>query len=186
MCLNIDFETSELTYRHFLLLGWKKNYHLLDYTQGSRDSSVGIELGYELDDRGSRVRLLRGLGIFLFTTASRPVLGPTQPPIQWVTGALSLRVKLQGHEADHSPPASAEVKECVKLYFHSRNTPSWRGDQLKKGHRVNFYLKLFTKFYIPEKPMYNYDFYVRISVANFWWYVLLSVSFCFILLQVSL
>jgi hypothetical protein len=30
-------------------------------------------------------------------------------------------------EADHSPPSSAEVKECVELYFHSLNTPSWRG-----------------------------------------------------------
>jgi hypothetical protein len=33
---------------------------------------------------------LQGLGIFLFTTASRPALGPTQPPIQWAPGALSL------------------------------------------------------------------------------------------------
>jgi hypothetical protein len=39
------------------------------------------------------------------------VLGPTQPPIQWVPGALSLGVKLPGREADHSPPSSVEVKE---------------------------------------------------------------------------
>jgi hypothetical protein len=32
----------------------------------------------------------RELGIFLFTTASRTALGPTQLPIQWVPGALSL------------------------------------------------------------------------------------------------
>jgi hypothetical protein len=50
------------------------------------------------------------LGIFLFTTASRTALGPTQTPIQWVTGALSLVVKRLGREADHSPPSSAEVK----------------------------------------------------------------------------
>jgi hypothetical protein len=61
----------------------------------------------------------RGLGIFLFTIASRPALGPTQPPIQWVPGALSLGVKRPGHEADLSPPSSAEVKECVELYLHS-------------------------------------------------------------------
>jgi hypothetical protein len=33
------------------------------------------------------------LGIFLFTTASRPALVPTQPPIQWVPAALYLGVK---------------------------------------------------------------------------------------------
>jgi hypothetical protein len=43
----------------------------------------------------------RGLGIFLFTTASSTALGPTQPPIQGVPGALSLRLKRPGHEADH-------------------------------------------------------------------------------------
>jgi hypothetical protein len=46
----------------------------------------------------------------LFTTVSGTVLGPTQPPIQWVPGALSLRLKRPGREADHSPPSSAEVK----------------------------------------------------------------------------
>jgi len=45
--------------------------------------------------------------------------GPTQPPIQWVPGALSLEVKHPGREADHSLPFSAEVKECVELYLHS-------------------------------------------------------------------
>jgi hypothetical protein len=53
----------------------------------------------------------RGLGIFLFTTASRTVLGSTQPPIQWVPGSFSLGVKRQVREADHSPPSSVEVKE---------------------------------------------------------------------------
>jgi hypothetical protein len=61
----------------------------------------------------------RGVGILLFTTVFRPALVPTQPPIQSVTGALSLRVKRPGREADHSTPSSAEVKECVELYFHS-------------------------------------------------------------------
>jgi hypothetical protein len=47
----------------------------------SRDSSVGIALGYGPDDRGSRVRFPAGLRIFLFTTASRTALRPTQLPI---------------------------------------------------------------------------------------------------------
>jgi hypothetical protein len=43
----------------------------------------------------------RGLGIFLFTTASRTALEPTQPPIQCVPGALSLELKRPGREVDH-------------------------------------------------------------------------------------
>jgi hypothetical protein len=35
-----------------------------------------------------------------------------------------------GREADHSSPSSLEVKEWVKLYIHSPNTPPWRGAQL--------------------------------------------------------
>jgi hypothetical protein len=61
------------------------------------------------------------------TLFSLTALGPTHPPIQWVPGALSLGVKRQGREADHSRPSSAEVKEWVELYLHSTNTPSWRG-----------------------------------------------------------
>jgi hypothetical protein len=52
-----------------------------------------------------------GVGISPFTTASRTALGPTQTPIQWEPGALSLGVKRPVREADHSPPSSAEVKE---------------------------------------------------------------------------
>jgi hypothetical protein len=68
-----------------------------------------------------------GLGILLFTTASRPALGPTQLPIQWVPGVLSLGIKRPGREAEHSPPSIAGVKECVELYLHSPDTPSWGG-----------------------------------------------------------
>jgi hypothetical protein len=46
---------------------------------------------------------------FLFYTASRPALGPTQPPIQWALEALSPAVKRPGREADHSPHSSVEV-----------------------------------------------------------------------------
>jgi hypothetical protein len=38
-------------------------------------------------------------------------LGPPQPPIQRVLGALSLGVKRSRREADHSLPSSVEVKE---------------------------------------------------------------------------
>jgi hypothetical protein len=93
----------------------------------SCDSSVGIALDYGLDERVLRFDSRRRLGIFLFTTVSRMALRPIQPPIQWVPVALSLGVKRPVRKADHSHPSSAEVKECVKLYLHSPNTPSWRG-----------------------------------------------------------
>jgi hypothetical protein len=47
---------------------------------------------------------------FHFFMSSRPDLGFTQPPFQWVTGTHSPGVKRQGREVDHSPPTSAEVK----------------------------------------------------------------------------
>jgi hypothetical protein len=87
-------------------------------------SSFGIETDYGLDDRGS----IPGGGweFFFFDTVSRPALGP-KPPIQWVPGALFLWLKPPVREADHSPPSSAEVKECVELYLQSPNTSPWRG-----------------------------------------------------------
>jgi hypothetical protein len=66
-----------------------------------------------------------GLAIFLFTTVSRTALESSQPPIQWVPGALPLGVKWPGHETDHSPPYSAKVKEYVEIFLHSLDMPSW-------------------------------------------------------------
>jgi hypothetical protein len=102
-------------------------------------SSVGIALGYELDDRCSRVRFPVGAGNF--SLHHRVENGSGAHP-EWVPGALSLRVKRPGREADHSPPSSAEVKECVELYFHTPITPSWCGAQLKHRDNFTFYLTL--------------------------------------------
>jgi len=41
---------------------------------------------------------------------SRPALRPTQHPIQWAPGALSLGVKQLRCRIDHSSPSSAKVK----------------------------------------------------------------------------
>jgi hypothetical protein len=72
----------------------------------SRDSAVGIETGYGLNDQGVGVKSPGAGKNFHFSMSSKPALGPTQPPIQWVPG-----VKRPGREADHSPPTSAEVKK---------------------------------------------------------------------------
>jgi hypothetical protein len=73
-----------------------------------------------MDDRGSRVRFPSEAGNFSIHHRVQNGLGPTQLAIQLVPGALSLGVKRPGREADHSPPSSAEVEECVELYLHSQ------------------------------------------------------------------
>jgi hypothetical protein len=70
---------------------------------------------------------------FTFTfTESRLALGPTQPPIQRVSSALSPGLKLPWLEADHSPPSSAEVKNTGSYTF-TPHTSSWRGSWLSTG-----------------------------------------------------
>jgi hypothetical protein len=71
---------------------------------------IGVALGCRLDVRGFESR--QELGIHLFTTVSKMAVGPTQPPIQWVPGALSLGVKRPGREADRSRPSSAEINNA--------------------------------------------------------------------------
>jgi hypothetical protein len=112
------------TSRHITVAVAEKNISSGFRCQGAKSSIYfrhgglsGIVLGYRLDDREFESR--QRLGNFLFTTASREDLWLIQPPTQWVPGALSMEVKREGREADHSPPSSAEVKECVELYLHS-------------------------------------------------------------------
>jgi len=45
-----------------------------------------------------------------FSHLSRLVLGPTQPPVQWVA-SLSGGKERPGRDADPSPPSSAVVKK---------------------------------------------------------------------------
>jgi hypothetical protein len=77
---------------------------------------------------------------------SLPCLQETASSVQWIPGALYLGVKRPGREADHSPPSNTEVKECVELYIHSPNTPSWRGAQLKKRTGTTLPLPLFQSW----------------------------------------
>jgi hypothetical protein len=93
-----------------------------------------LDMHIYLDGRDSVVDIVTGLQArrrrwssspdrvknFLFSTSSRSALGPTQPPIQRVPGALSPGVKRHGREADYSPPASVEGK---KTWIYTSTAP---------------------------------------------------------------
>jgi hypothetical protein len=99
-------QMARLVASFMILMYWRETSSFALKLYRSRDSSVGTATGYGPDGRvPDRVK------IFIFSTSSRPVLGPTQPPIRWVPGASSPpRVKRPGHETDHSSPTSVEVK----------------------------------------------------------------------------
>jgi hypothetical protein len=82
-----------------------------------RNSSVSIGTGYEVDGLGIEFRLRRD-----FLNLSRPGLGPTQPPVQWVQG-LSRSKKWPGRDVDTSPPSNVVDYEKVELYLYSPYGP---------------------------------------------------------------
>jgi hypothetical protein len=77
----------------------------------SRDSSVGIELGYRLDDRSSGVRFPAGAGNFSLNHRVQNGSGAHPASYPMVPGALSPEEKQPRREADYSPPSSTELKE---------------------------------------------------------------------------
>jgi hypothetical protein len=107
----------------------------------SRDSSVGIALGYGLDDRGSRVRFPAGAGNF---SLHRIQNGSGAHSASYPVGTWGSFPggKATGREADHSRPSSAEVKECVELYLHS--PIRLHGVVLKVQGQLYLYFLLYT------------------------------------------
>ena len=71
--------------------------------------------------------------LVFFSKALGPPPGPTQFPVYWLLGVLSLGSKRPGHEADHLSPSSAEVEnewsytstlpyaimECIEQFYLS-------------------------------------------------------------------
>jgi hypothetical protein len=87
--------------------------------QVSRDSIVGIATGYGLDDQEVGVRVLVESTIFFSLRRPDWLWCPPNLPSNGYRGLFHPGVKRQGRKADHSRPASAEVKKNVDLYIHS-------------------------------------------------------------------
>jgi hypothetical protein len=60
---------------------------------GSRGSSVSTVSDYGLDDQAIGLQSRQRQRIYPLAFVTRPALGPTQPPVQWVPGALSPGIK---------------------------------------------------------------------------------------------
>jgi hypothetical protein len=95
------------------------NYATLRYFPDSRTRHFNVDLttDYVLDDEGVGVRV--PVGSRMFSTSSRPALGPTQYPIQLIPGVLSPWVKRPGREAGQS------IHPCLHI-------PSRRSAELVK------------------------------------------------------
>jgi hypothetical protein len=91
----------------------------------------------------------RGLDIFLWFTASRLTLRPTQHPILWVPGALSPGVKRLGRGADHSPPSSAKIKNDEAKPPHPIHLRGVLLNELR-AESTYYYLTLWTLYDVTE------------------------------------
>ena len=106
------WKTDIHSLQHFCIV---TSFYILYILYRGRDSAVGIATRYGLDAPGIESRWRRD-----FPHPSRPAIGPTQPPVQWVPG-----VNRPGRGADHPSPPKNRGHERVELYLYSPSGPSW-------------------------------------------------------------
>jgi hypothetical protein len=87
------------------------NIYIFSAGGRSRDSAVGIATGYGLNDRGVGVRVPVGSRISSSPRLPDRIFGQSNLLSNGYRGLFPLGVKRPRREADHSPPASAEVKK---------------------------------------------------------------------------
>jgi hypothetical protein len=81
----------------------------------SRDSAVGIVIGYVLDGLGVWLQFPVETKFLSLSMQPRPGLGPIQDLIECVLGDFSLEIKRPWREASNCPLSSAQVKE-TRIY----------------------------------------------------------------------
>jgi hypothetical protein len=92
----------------------------MGFLERSRDSLVGIATGYGLDDCGVGVRAPVVSRIFSSARCPDRVWGPPNLLFNGYRGLFPPGAKRPVREADHSPPASAEVK---KMWIYTSTPP---------------------------------------------------------------
>jgi hypothetical protein len=97
------YRFSPATFGYTLIVSLREEHKL----KMSRDSSVGIALGYGLDDRSTRVRFPAGAGNFSLYHRVQNGSGAHPASYPMGTRVSFPGCKAAGREADHSPPCSA-------------------------------------------------------------------------------
>jgi hypothetical protein len=112
----IDLTALIIYFRYIIMkllimweLGWRSRYS--DWLRAGRTRGQSSST--------SRVKN------FLFFMSSRLTLGSTQPPIQWLSGALFLGIKWPGHELTTQLHLVPRSRKCGSLHPLS-HTLSWR------------------------------------------------------------
>jgi hypothetical protein len=108
-CLRVTVQVGPVMYRP----GGAEAGTVWSLTLHSSHPHVGLTVKSKVGAAIARSSSPGGGKNFHFSMSSGPALGSTQLPIQWTPG-----VKLPGHEADHSPPTSAEVKQ-MWIYIYT-------------------------------------------------------------------
>jgi hypothetical protein len=107
----------------------------------SHHSSVGIALGYALDD-GSRVRWPEGAGNFSLHHRVQNGCGAYLASYPMGTRGSFPGGKAAGAWSWPLTSIYCQGQECVELYLHSPITPSWHAVQLKHRDNFTFHLKV--------------------------------------------
>jgi hypothetical protein len=119
----VPFTPATLNYAHVMYVAvYKVRSSRITFgtiTCVDQYSIIGIATCYSLD--GPRIESWWG---YEYLHLSRPVLGPTQPAVQWVPG-LFPSPRQPGDGVDHPPPSGMEVKERVELYLYFSSGPLW-------------------------------------------------------------
>jgi hypothetical protein len=100
-----------------------------------------------LQNIGDTLRVLRsgfdsrqGQEISLYSKTSTPALGPTQPPVNWPPGALSLGVKRPERENDDSPTSITDGG-AISLFPHMSSWYNVDNPAYKTTSTIKHHLK---------------------------------------------